>query len=158
MDNRCLIYVEQLRNGHTEVVDVVFPAEILGQCDEDLRFVDQVKVAGEAYLAEQELILHFDVHAQGEIPCAICNADVVVPINLKGFYHAEPLEEVKTGTYNFIPVLREALILEAPRFVECNDKCTERESVSKYLKEAGSANGDKMQDDGYQPFADLDLK
>lgn len=157
MDNRFKIYVEQLRQGHVEKISEKFPPEFLDVHEKDLRFVDPVFVNGEAYLAEDMLVLHVDLKAIALIPCSICNEPVKVEIVLDGSYHAIPLDEIKGGVFDFQETLREAILLETPLLAECNEgKCPQRSVVQKYLKNETTSkiNGN---DEGYQPFADLDL-
>ncbi|HRD56385.1 MAG TPA: hypothetical protein PLC42_08325 [Parachlamydiaceae bacterium] len=148
------IFVEQLRDGHKEIIREQFPAGFMEVSEKDLKFVEPVHVAGEAYLAEQELILRFQAQATAEMPCIICNEPVKVPILLEDMYHAIPLEEIKSGVYDFKNLLRENILLETPAFAECHSgECPNRKEITKYLKKE---NSNSEQDEGYQPFADLD--
>lgn len=145
------IYIDRLRDGDTEEFDQKVPPDFLDVCEEDLHFDDPVSFRGEAYFADGDLILHFFIATTATLPCSICNEPVKVPIEEFEFYHAEPVSEIKTGIFNFKELLREAVILEVPGFIECNNgNCPNRQNVSKYLKEEGG--GDQV----YHPFADLE--
>lgn len=144
------IHIEQLRNGHSNEIDEVFSPSFLDVNEESLSFTDKVHVQGEAYLAGEMLILHFVVVAHGLIPCSICNELVKVEINIPNFYHAEPLADIKGGIFNFGIILREAILLEAPSFAECEGKCPKRKEIKEFLKK-----DTKEQKEGYKPFADL---
>lgn len=158
MDERFKIYIDQLRNGEVERLKEEFSPEFLDVNERDLKFVDPVKVKGETYIAEEMLILHLDIATIGIIPCAICNEPVKVPIEIKGFYHAEPLKDVKSGIFYFQGVLREAILLNIPYLAECaQGKCPQRASLQKYLKQEDISKAKKSDDEGYRPFADLDL-
>lgn len=155
MNDRFKIYIEQLRDGHIEAVKEVFSPEFLEVDEKDLKFSDPVNVQGEVYLAEDNLVLHFDVETFAKIPCSICNEPTKEKISIKGSYHAIPLDEVRSGVFNFQEVLREIVLLETPSLAECNQgNCPQRKSIEKYLKKDHSS-GDL--DEGYQPFANLDL-
>lgn len=158
MDERFKIYVDQLHEGYVETLSESFSPEFLDVHEKDLKFVDPVDVQGEAYLADDMLVLHIDIHTIGMIPCAICNEPVKVEVTIPGSYHAIPLDEIKGGIYNFQEILRETILLEVPILAECNQgKCPQRSAFQKYLKEeriSKSKNGDE---DGYHPFADLDI-
>lgn len=154
MDNLSKIFVEQLRDGHREEIHEQFPSEFMDVNEKDLKFIKTVDVDGEAYLAEQELILHVNAKATAEMPCIICNEPVPVSIELPEIYHAIPLEEVKSGVYDFKKILRENILLETPAFAECHHgECPKRKDITKYLKKE---NTSPEQDEGYQPFANLD--
>lgn len=158
MNDRFKIYVEQLRDGHIEKISEKFSPDFLDVHEQDLKFVDPVLVDGEAYLAEDMLILHVDIKTTGLIPCSICNEPVKVEIAIDGSYHATPLDEIKGGVFNFQEIIREVILLETPILAECNKgKCPQRTLVQKYLKGENTSKTKDGEEDGYQPFADLDL-
>ncbi len=144
------IYVEQLRDGQTARIDEVIPAEFLAVNDDDLKFEKPVTVKGEAYLAGENLVLHLVVTAKAIVPCVVCNEPAEVEIHLGNLYHLEPLEEIKGAIFNFKEVLREAILLEAPAFAECDGKCRKRKEIQKYLKKS-----EETTEEGYHPFANL---
>lgn len=149
------IYIERLRGGNTDEINEHFSSDFLDVTDEDLKFTDEVSVEGEAYLAEDELILHFEIAAQGLIPCTICNEPVKVEINLHNFYHAIPIAEIKNGVYNFKDTVREAILLETPPFAECdNGNCRARTEIQKYMAKPQKED-EKDSGDTYHPFANL---
>lgn len=150
------IYIEQLREGHEEKINEKLDPSFLEINEPDLIFDKPVKLEGVAYLAEHELVFHWDIRTEVIISCSICNEPVLVPIHIQNFYYSEPTKEIKTGIYNFKDLLRETILLEVPAFAECNDgKCPKRQEFQKYLKESSDQPSD---DEGYQPFADLDWK
>ncbi len=156
MHERFKIYTEQLRDGHVEKLAESFPPEFLDVHDKDLSFSAPVEVSGEAYLADDMLVLHLDAHTYGTVPCRICNEPVKVEIAVKGFYHAVPFEEIKTGIFDFHNILRETIVLAAPALAECHQgKCPQRQTMQKYFKKDDVA-GNEIED-GYQPFADIDF-
>jgi uncharacterized metal-binding protein YceD (DUF177 family) len=163
MNDAFNIYVEQLRNGHEEDLHEELPSDFIDVNEADLKYTSPVKIDGKAYLAEDSLILHLDISTYATIPCAVCNSPVSVEVSIENFYHAEPLEEVKTGIYNLQNLLRETILLDTPQFAECNrGACAEREKLSKYLKTPGTkadeTSGIKaLEDEGYRPFSDLEL-
>lgn len=157
MEDEFRIYVEQLRDGHDKQLDETFLPDFLDVSEPDLAFSKPVHLEGSAYLAEQELILHWNIQTEALMPCCICNDKVPVEIEINNFYHSEPLDEIKTGIFNFKSLLRETILLEVPPFTECNEgKCPGRQEVAKYLK--GPTEEKVNDDEGYQPFADLDWK
>ncbi|HRD55973.1 MAG TPA: hypothetical protein PLC42_06210 [Parachlamydiaceae bacterium] len=162
MNDAFKIFADQLRDGHEEEIHENFPPDFIGVKEKDLSFNESVKVDGKAYLAEDSLVLNFDIKAFAMIPCAVCNSLVRTEIAIHNFYHAEPLSEIKSGIFHLQEILREVILLETPQFAECNQgKCSEREKISKYLKtpiEGEIPGKSALMDDGYRPFSDLELK
>lgn len=152
MSEKFKIFLEQLKSGETEKVDIACSSDFLDVNEENLHFEDLVNVTGEIYLADEELILHLNISAKAVIPCVICNEPVKVEIEIVGFYHVEPIAEIRTGSFSFQDVLREAVLLEVPQFAECGGNCPQRKQVDKFLKKPQAPN-----DQGYQPFADINL-
>lgn len=155
MDDAFKIYVEQLRDGHIEKIEESFLYDILDVHDKDLDYQDNIDVKGEAYLAEDNLILKLNVSTLAVLPCTICNDPVKVEVKIEGLYHAVPISEIKGAVFNFKEILREAVILETPAFAECKGNCPHRKEVGKYLKKAPPKGEGKSDDEGYQPFSDL---
>lgn len=156
-DDRFRIFVEQLRQGNIEEIDENFSPDFLEINEKDLSFSKPVIVRGQVYLADEMLILHFDIHTVATIPCAICNSPADIAIGIKGFYYAVPLDEVKGAIYDFREILRETILLEVPILAECHQgKCPQRESLEKYFKKEGAPE-EKEEEEGYRPFADLDF-
>lgn len=158
IDESFRIYVEQLRDGQIEALTECFPADFLDVKEEALSFFDPVNIDGEAYLADDMLILHLNVSTIATMPCRICNEPVKVNVEINEFYHAEPLDEIKGSIFNFREILREAILLETPPTAECHEgKCPKRKTLQKFLKKEGEKEN-KDDDEGYRPFADLELK
>lgn len=156
-DDRFRIFVEQLRQGHTEEIDEKFSPDFLEISERDLSFSELVIVCGQVYLADEMLVLHFDINTVATIPCAICNGPANVDIEIKGFYHAVPLDEIKGAIYDFREILRETILLEVPILTECHQgNCPQRQSLEKYFKKE-STPGTEEEEEGYRPFAGLDF-
>lgn len=156
MDDLFKIFVEQLREGHEEKIEEKYDPGFLEIDEPDLVFDTPVELEGVVYLADRELIFHWNIKTEALISCSICNELVRVPIEIRNFYSSEPLTEIKSGIYNFKNLLRETILLEVPPFAECNGgKCLKRKEYDKYLKEPSNNSDDE---EGYQPFADLDWK
>lgn len=155
-DESFRIYVEQLRDGQIETLAEIFSPEFLNVKEKDLAFIDPVNISGEAYLADDMLVLHLNVDTLATMPCRICNETFKHEIRIKDFYHAESVDEIKGRVFDFHNVLREAIILETPPLAECHQgKCPKRKTLQKFFKPEGVAKGEE--DEGYRPFADLDL-
>lgn len=153
MDDIFKIYIEQLRDGHELEMNEIIPPDFLEVNEADLSFKKDVKLEGSAYIAEHELILHWNIHAEALIPCSICNEKVLIDIEILNFYYSEPVENIKSGIFNYKDVLRETILLEVPPFAEHEGNCPKRKEIAQYLKD-----NEDSEEEGYKPFADLDLK
>lgn len=157
MDDIFKIYTEQLRGGHERQIHERLSPEFLDTQESELTFNKDVQLDGCAYLAEQELVIHWNIQAEALIPCSVCNEKVPIDIRIDNSYCSESLENIPSDVFNFKELLRETILLEVPAFTECHGgNCPERKEIAKYLKDP-SKEGDN-QDEGYHPFADLDLK
>lgn len=147
------IYIDQLRFGKVAELESEIPPDFLElEADDELVCKKPVHIKGEAYVANQELVLHFELETEGELPCTICNLPVHVEFANRNFYHVIPLDEIKSSVFDFKELAREALLLEAPHFVECQGgKCPQRDELEKYFKKPSSDQGET-----YRPFADLE--
>ncbi len=158
MEDAFKIYVDQLRNGHVEHIDETVDSQFLDIKDDDLRLDDKIYVQGEAYLAENDLIICLNVKTNMYIPCGICSTLVKIPLDLKNLYLTVESEEFKSGIFYFNGLLRESILLEIPQFAECNEgNCPQRKEIGKYLKKPEDPN-QPGKNDGYHPFADLDYE
>lgn len=157
MDEVFKIYVEQLREGRERKIVESLDPSFLDIAESDLLFRKPVELQGVAYIAENELILHWDIQTEALMSCSVCNEPVPVAIRIENFYAAESLDDIKTGVYDLRNLLRETILLELPAFTECNaGRCPGRKEFSRYLRE--SSDTTNPPDEGYRPFADLDWK
>lgn len=150
MEDAFSIYIDRLRAGKEEVMEESLDPSFLDVDEPDLSFPEEVKVHVKAYIAEKELLLFFKVAAVASIPCSICNAEVLVPIQ-EELVHSVPVEEIPSGVYSFKEFLRETILLGAPQFAECSGgKCPRRNEITPYFRESKES-----EDEGtYKPFAD----
>ncbi len=153
MDDRFVIYIDRLRFGSTEEIALDLAPSFLGVDEPDLKFKAPVCVRGKAYVTEDHLILHLDIKTMASMPCKRCNAIKDVPIELKGYYHTVPLEEIRDHLFDMSETLRDDILLEVPAFYACEEgECEDLGYVKKELKSEGK-KGESH--DTYHPFADL---
>ncbi len=151
MTDQFLIYPDRLKGGHVEKIDMTLAPSFIDVEESDLSFKDSVRLKGSASRVDDSLVLQLDVETVAYIPCSICNHLVPVKILIPHFYLTEDLENTRDGVFNFKESLREEILLNVPRFAECDQgNCEERESVAKFLKKN---EGDRKE--SYHPFADL---
>jgi uncharacterized metal-binding protein YceD (DUF177 family) len=146
------ILIDRLKGGQTQKIEEVLSPEFLGPNELELLFASKVQIKGEAYLTDGHLILHLKASTQVSMPCAICNRMISAVLKVDNFYLTEPIEEIPSAVFDYSEALREALLIELPRTVECNQgNCTEREVLKPYLR--SEAPREKTT---YFPFADID--
>ena len=152
------IYVDRLKEGHQELLNEVLSPSFFDIEDKDLHFSGDVHVEGEVYLANEHLVVHLNIDVNAVLPCAICNELTNHPISIKNLYLTKPLAEIKGAVYDLSNEVRESILLQTPRFTECNQgKCPERESIKKYLapKEQKALDTKAKGEVVHFPFADI---
>jgi uncharacterized metal-binding protein YceD (DUF177 family) len=152
MSNSSQILIDRLKQGQTQLIQERFSPDFLDIQEEELKNDSPISVSGEAYVSETELLLHVNASTSVSMPCAICNQFVSVPLSVHNFYHAEPLDDIPSAIFDYQPLLREALLLELPKYVECNQgKCPARATLTPYLKPEARA-----EETNHFPFSQLD--
>jgi uncharacterized metal-binding protein YceD (DUF177 family) len=148
------IYIDRLKDGQTLKIEETLPPDFLEIQEEELAFEDPIHIRGEAYLADEHLIIHLDIETSAHLPCSICNDAVSIPIAIKNIYLTEPLSEIKNSIFDLAEQVRETILLHTPLFAECNEgKCPERENIKKFLKTNSTSSSPT--EITHFPFADL---
>ncbi|MEX1012532.1 MAG: hypothetical protein WD595_01380 [Waddliaceae bacterium] len=133
MEDLFSVYIDRLKDGKVEKISQTYTPDFIETEDVELSFKDPVLYEGEAYLADDELILHFNVDTYATIPCKICNEPVKVPIQIRNVYYPVSLSEIKGSIYSLKESLRETILLETPTFAECSrNSCPKRMLLNKY--------------------------
>lgn len=152
MDELSKIYIDRLRKGASETIDLSLEPGFMSVNEKDLVFDEPIKLNGEAYLAEDDLVIKISIHTTAKITCSICNKLSPYPVAIEDLTHIVPVEEIKGHIFNLPPFIREAILLEVPFVVECsNGKCPERSQIQKFLADPNK----KETEEGYRPFKDL---
>jgi uncharacterized metal-binding protein YceD (DUF177 family) len=151
------IYIDRLKNGQTQKIEESLSPEFLEIDEEDLVFDDPIILHGEAYIANEDLVIQLNIDTFVYLPCSICNDAVHTPITIKNIYLTRLLSEIPSAIFDLTEEIRESILLQTPLFAECNQgRCPERENIRKFLKNEQDIPeiGDKPH---YNfPFADLD--
>lgn len=151
--DRFKIFLNSLKGGHVEKIEEKFKPDFLDIHEAELEFVDPVYVKGEAYFADENLIIHLEISTEARLPCTICNEPVKLPIKLQNFYYSEPIGDVKNGIFSMRDAIREGVLVEVPSFAECNNgTCPKRAEFEKYLRKPTAS---QELDDHYRPFDGL---
>jgi uncharacterized metal-binding protein YceD (DUF177 family) len=143
------ILIDRLKGGQTHKIEELADPAFLGPEESELRFKAKVFTKGEAYLTDDHLIIHLKAATTVAMPCAVCNSMIDVDLKVDDFYHAEPIEEIRSAIFDISEALRESLLIELPRTVECNGgKCPERSTLTAFMRP-------KSEDRPNFPFADM---
>jgi hypothetical protein len=129
------ILIDRLKGGQTQKIEESLSPTFLGPEEPELRFASNVEVHGETYVTDSHLIVHLKAHMKIRMPCAVCNQMIEKPLKVDDFYHTQALEEIPSAIFNYSEALREALLIELPRTVECNEgNCPDRNVMKAYIR------------------------
>jgi uncharacterized metal-binding protein YceD (DUF177 family) len=148
MNQNLNIYIDRLREGNREVLTQTLSPSSIDLVDDELSFPEPIFLEGEANIAGKELVLHLSLSTEISLFCNICAQPLKKKLQLQALYHIVPLEEVTHAVYNCGHWIRETILLEAPRYAECEENCPERLVLKKYFSTGGS-------DPGQNPFSSL---
>lgn len=137
------IYTDSIKNDSKFSFKEIISTHNLLPKESDLIFADTLKLSGDAYLAGDHVMIDLNAQLAVQMPCSICNEPVSLTLKLSHFTHAEPLEEISGGVFDFTSLLISSLLLELPQFIECNGQCPERENLKKYLKNPETSSSTK---------------
>ena len=128
-----LIYIDGLKDGRKEPIKEEIPPAHLNIKEETLRFEKPISLEGEAYLTGKHLIVALQIQTESTLLCRICENWFPHPIVLQHFCHAEPLENISNGVYDYSKNVREELLVESPFYAECQNNCPRRKDLEPYL-------------------------
>lgn len=142
------IYLDRLKAESELRIDESVEPQFLATPTQELQFKDPVKIKGQAYLADDHLIVECALSTVGYLPCSICNQPTPVAVNKPDLRLVIPVEEIKGSVFELLDSVREEILLDIPQFAECGQgHCPERVSVSPFMKAK----------DEHFPFADIGL-
>lgn len=134
MEKEFKVDLTPIRQGHTQKLSGCFAPSLLDIEEPELQFPSPITVKGEVYLSEEHIVMHFHAHTQALMPCAICNEMSTFDLKVSDFHQIEPLSSQEETFFDLAPILREALLLELPKRIECNQgKCPQRSELTPYL-------------------------
>ena len=134
MDENLKVYIRRLKNGVDESWDNELPATFVGLEEPELRVVSPISVNCSCYLADKELLITLKIAVELQMPCSICNKTTVQRLEVSPPLKAVPIADIPTSMYDISEDIREGIILELPRFVECNNgSCQERSQIETWL-------------------------
>jgi uncharacterized metal-binding protein YceD (DUF177 family) len=146
------IWIDRLKEGDTQPLKATVSPAFLEIAESELQFPLPVEISGEAYLADIHLVIHLNASTKALMPCIVCNQMIETELKITDFYHTEPLSDIPGAIFDFGPILREALLIELPKYVECNQgHCPHRKGIDPFLKQTKTQGPDV-----HFPFADLE--
>ncbi|MDN3505237.1 MAG: hypothetical protein P0S95_06665 [Rhabdochlamydiaceae bacterium] len=156
MEDYFNIYVDRLKSGSEELISFSAAPTFMELTEDELLFNENIEVEGKAYLTEEHLILHLDISTKAIMPCKMCNEPKPYIVDIKGFYHTQDLDKIKSGQFSIADIVRDAILLDLPNYYECKlDSCEGRDIANKFLKSQEQAH--EIDDpEVYHPFADLE--
>ncbi|MCH9611929.1 MAG: hypothetical protein S4CHLAM102_04060 [Chlamydiia bacterium] len=136
MSQNLKIILSNLAGDKQELFDEVVTADELRLDGPELGFEDPaVRVKGQAYITSDMLIIQYTLSIWPLFVCKICNERFPSPMEIDKTTHAEELSNIRDGIFDLSEPVREHILLELPRFSECNDgNCPDRVEVNKYIK------------------------
>jgi len=146
------ILIDRLKGGQTEKIEEALDPAFLAVDEKELRFPSKVDVKGDVYLTDDHLVIRLKAKTTVSMPCAICNEMIKTELKIEDFYHAHPIEEIPSAIFDYTELLREAILLGIPQYIECNNgNCPERASLAPFLRSQA-----RIEKPTYFPFADMD--
>jgi uncharacterized metal-binding protein YceD (DUF177 family) len=134
MGDEFKIFVHRLKDGQKEIIEETLSPAFMDIHEKDLAFNVPVKIHGEAECADQALVLRLYVVTEATMPCAICNENIQVKLEIPDLCHTEEFGDIKGDVFDFKDILREAVLLELPSRAECgNGNCPQREVLAKHF-------------------------
>jgi uncharacterized metal-binding protein YceD (DUF177 family) len=135
MSNKFKIYIDRLQNGSEQIIDDSFDPAFMNVEEKDLMFKDPVKVKAKAYLAGSHLVIDFHFSTLAFMQCSICNDFTKIEVSNKVLQTFDLNNDFKEKVFDFSEILRDVILIETPKFAECNNNCPQREELKKYLKD-----------------------
>lgn len=140
MQEQFKIYIDRLNGGQEEEISECFSSDFMTVSDGGLVFSNDIIVNGRVYLADSHLVLHLDIATKYKTFCKICNEDILAPLDLKGLYLTEEVENIPGRIFDMEQALRDAILLEIPMYSECEDRCPRRAELDAYLAKGKAPN------------------
>lgn len=151
-----MIYTDRLKDGRQESISEEIPPSLMEIEEKELHFPDPINIKGKVYIANDHLVMQFDIATLARLPCMVCNEFFTLNISIKNFYQTIALTELSSPQFNFSSEIREAILLQIPQYAECHQgKCPERQIIASYLKNSSKPVVDST---NHFPFADLEKK
>lgn len=135
------IYIDRLRDGRVEKITEELDPKVLDISDSEIDWPGPVYVTGEAYLAEDFLLVSLSIKAEVLLHCRVCNEQFSYPITLSKIDQEVPLEEIHDAAFDALALIREVLLVEIPFYPQCGGAaCNNRSKLEKYFSKDHKLN------------------
>jgi len=152
MHDQLKIYVEQLKTGYKEKINLQVSSNFLDLHEDELAVAPSISIQGEAYTTGDNLILCLSCKTEVQLPCSICNTMTRVSLEAKEIAHSQELSELPSSIFDYSGVVREELLLMIPHFIECQKgNCPQRLEIQPFIKAEKPASAP----DVHFPFKNL---
>lgn len=142
------LFIDRLTEGRTEVIQESIDPALLEISDDEINCTEQVIVSGEAYLAEDFLVISLTIKTRCALVCRFCNEVFSYPIAITSKLEEVGLEEIRGACFDLLPLIRELILLELPLYPQCDGaSCKNRSRIEPYLT--------KKDETVHTPFKDL---
>ncbi|OGN59677.1 MAG: hypothetical protein A3F40_01105 [Chlamydiae bacterium RIFCSPHIGHO2_12_FULL_27_8] len=128
------IYIDQIHDGKTLSFDKYLSKEDFEiEDEENLIFEKPFHLKLKAYLADDLIIINYDVNFYVKIHCSICNELTEIEHDLKNQYFTKEVSSISL-CFNPLEEIKSSCLIEIPPYVECKNNCPSREDIKKYFK------------------------
>ena len=129
-----MIYIDRLHEGKVEPINTTIAVPTSSTEGEFLSFAAPIEVSGEAYLADEFLVLHLNLKTTVRMVCKICSEDILREVEMSGVYITEEITKIPSKTYDPTKAIYDMILIEIPSYQECDGNCPGREDLKAYLK------------------------
>lgn len=155
MKDHIKVYVERIRDGEVEELSEMLAPDFMDIHEQEMRFMDPVVLKGQAYVTDDWLIVSLHIQTAVQLVCSVCNEPFCYAIDIHDMVHDEPLENIRDGQFDILPLVRENILLEVPFYPQCGlTSCKKRSEIEPFLKQ-DKPPVEKAEEHGHNPFKDL---
>ncbi len=155
MKEKLNVYPDRIKDGNTDEIAHELESSFMDVHENEMRFKDPIFIEGEAYVTDDWLIVSLSIQTQVQLICSVCNTDFSFDIDIQNMMHEEPLENIRDGSFDILPVVRDNILLAVPFYPQCGiTTCLRRAEIEPYLKKE-TPKEDEIQEHGHNPFKDL---
>jgi len=139
-----LLNIHTLSENHPIIINKSFDPSFIDLDEKEIKFEDPIEIKGKIYLASDDIIINVSSRTYVKLPCSICNEPIKYLLVNKNYMHNQPLKTLNDSIYDYTEIIRQAVILELPAKVECNNNCSERENIAPFLKKKNNTIFEKL--------------
>lgn len=155
MKDHIKVYVDRIRDGEEDEISETLAPDFMDIHEEEMRFEDPVAIEGQAYVTDDWLIINLAIQTSVQLVCSVCNEPFSMAIDIQDMVHDEPLENIRDGHFDILPLVRESILLAVPFYPQCGlTTCNRRNEIEPFLKQDKPVV-EETEEHGHNPFKDL---